>query len=67
MPWRPPKKITIIISLLLEILGLFLGLVALGYVPISGFTLEPVFALVGIILCIIGWVLMLIGALVKGV
>jgi hypothetical protein len=36
-------------------------------VPISGFTLEPVFALVGIILCIIGWVLMLIGALVKGV
>jgi len=67
MPWSPPKKITLIISLILEILGLLLSLVALGFIFIEGFSLGPEFALVGTILCIVGWALMLIGALFKGV
>jgi hypothetical protein len=67
MPWSPPKKITIIISLILEILGLFLSLVALGYIFIESFSLGPEFALVGTILCFVGWILMVIGALFKGI
>jgi len=67
MPWSPPKKITIIIALILEILGVFLSLVAVGLLHITGFNLPVEFALVGTILCVIGWVLMLIGAIYKGV
>jgi hypothetical protein len=67
MPWSPPKKITLVVSFLLEILGLLLSLVALGFVFIEGWSLGPEFALIGTILCFIGWILMVIGALFKGV
>lgn len=67
MPWSPPKKITIIIALILEILGLFLSLVASGLLSIEGFNLPPFVAFLGAVLCFIGWILMVIGAVFKGV
>ena len=67
MPWSPPKKITIIIALILEILGLFLSLVATGLLYIEGFNLPPFVAFLGAVLCFIGWILMVIGAVFKGV
>jgi len=65
MPWSPPKKTTIIISLILELVGVLLGVIALNYIP--GLTLDIIYALIGFLLCLIGWFLMLLGVLFKGI
>jgi len=64
MPWSPPTKLNIIITLILEIIGLVLTLLALGIIPAEG--IPVIVALVGTILCIVGWVLLIIGVMVKG-
>ncbi len=66
MGWSPPKKITVTISLLFEILGLFLGLVAFGIIQLEDFSLSPEYEIVGLVLCFVGWLILLAGVLVRG-
>jgi len=65
MPYSPPTKMTIIISLIILIIGFILGLVGL-YVPAVK-NWSEILVLIGLILCSLAWVLMLLGVLIRGI
>ncbi|MHA1265476.1 MAG: hypothetical protein ACTSRS_09600 [Candidatus Helarchaeota archaeon] len=71
MGWSPPRKITVVFSVLILILGLAIGLVATGFLVIP--ELEAFFGgntslmfLVSLILLGLAWLILLIGVLVRG-
>lgn len=65
MGWSPPKKVTVVLTLFIEILGLVIGLTAFGIIEI-GVTLDPIFVIVGLGLCFLGWIILLLGVMVRG-
>lgn len=65
--WSPPKKVTYLVSIVLEIIGFILGLIASGIIPVAGISLNQIWLMVSLILLLIGWLLLLIGILFRGV
>ncbi|MFX0140447.1 MAG: hypothetical protein ACFFDN_42805 [Candidatus Hodarchaeota archaeon] len=65
MPYSPPTKMTIIISVICLIIGFVLGIVGL-YVPAVKDWSE-ILILIGLILCCIAWVLMFLGVMIRGI
>ena len=71
MPYSPPKKATLIISLIFELLGIIIGLLGLygyGYLlPISlGMNNDTLFVIVGFLLTLIGWLIVYLGVRLRG-
>ena len=69
MRWSPPKKGTVIISLLLEIIGIICGII--GYLALAplyeGLDLNPIIFYLGLGLTFFAWLLMFIGVKYKGI
>ena len=73
MPWSPPKKISVQISLAFQIIGIFFGLLSSGLTGLDSFVVEliPVFqdfhiyGLIGTLICFIGWILLMLGVLFR--
>lgn len=76
MQWSPPKKFTVIISSLLQIVGFVFGLVGTefleldlaGYIEnlgLGSWSLNMI-GLFGILICTVGWALLLLGVFLRG-
>lgn len=66
MPWTPPKKVTVVITLFAEIVGLIFGLVAIGVLH-ADFGIDPFYVgLIGTFICFIGWLFLLLGVIIRG-
>jgi len=66
MGWSPPKKITVVFSLLLLLLGLVLGLAGTGLIQLD-LGLDPnVMIILGFFVEAIAWALLMLGILVRG-
>ena len=72
--YSPPKKITIIISLLLLVLGFVFGIIAflgyagewLSFLALGGYSARQVCYLLGFIFCGLAWFLIVLGVMVRG-
>ncbi|MEJ2277453.1 MAG: hypothetical protein P8Y70_06850 [Candidatus Lokiarchaeota archaeon] len=71
--WSPPKKVTVIISFIILLLGiglfiyLLLGDISMfPDIPISGYSKLTIYSMISIGLVFIAWFLMLLGVLVRG-
>jgi hypothetical protein len=64
MPYSPPKRVTIMLSLLILIIGIVLGICGnLGYLG----SYSNICVYVGFGLCFLSWLLMWIGVKFRGV
>ncbi|TFF87816.1 MAG: hypothetical protein EU548_09740 [Promethearchaeota archaeon] len=75
MSWSPPKKITVIISFIILVLGvgLFLYLILgepllsiLPVIPIVEYSQFQIYSMIAIGLVFLAWLIMLLGVLVRG-
>ena len=73
MPWSPPKKISVQISLALQIIGIFFGLIGSGItglerimiVLIPSIQNSQIYGLFGTIICFIGWIFLMLGVMFR--
>ncbi|NVM28019.1 MAG: hypothetical protein HWN65_04170 [Candidatus Helarchaeota archaeon] len=65
MGWSPPRKVTVVLTLFIEIFGLLLGLGAHSVFEL-GVQLDPIFVIVGFGLCFVGWLVLLLGVMIRG-
>ncbi|MBD3229808.1 MAG: hypothetical protein GF329_16620 [Candidatus Lokiarchaeota archaeon] len=68
MPWSPPKKITVIITVILEIIGLILAFLgSLNMIPIIGsMDFNLISNISGYLICFFGWFILLLGVFLRG-
>ncbi|MHA1657758.1 MAG: hypothetical protein ACTSUT_01375 [Promethearchaeota archaeon] len=71
MAYSPPKKATLIMSLILEIIGIIIGLMGLyGYctiIPINiGMDINQICVILGFVLTLIGWFILYLGVKLRG-
>jgi hypothetical protein len=66
MGWSPPKKITVVVSLLLLLLGLVLGLAGTGLLQLDLGIDANVMVILAIFVEAIAWALLMAGVLVRG-
>ncbi len=72
MAYSPPKKTTLIMSLILEIIGIIIGLMGLyGYctiIPINIGTqlINEICVILGFVLTLIGWFILYLGVKLRG-
>ncbi|MFX1476836.1 MAG: hypothetical protein ACFFCI_01775 [Promethearchaeota archaeon] len=72
--YSPPKKITIIVSFLLLVLGMVFGIIAflgyagqwLSFLAIGGYSARQVCYVIGFGLCGLAWLLIVLGVMVRG-
>ncbi len=75
MPWSPPTKIIVQISLVAQLMGVFFGLIGSGMIGLDSIVVrlypaiqDPrVYGLIGTVICFFGWILMMLGVLFKQV
>ena len=67
MPWSPPKKATVVVTLFIEIFGLIFGLIAVGVIVFDAPFHREWFGLIGAILCFVGWFILLLGVMLRGI
>lgn len=67
MPWSPPRKGTLTLSFILEVLGLIVGLAAYGLVQLEALNIDPDYVIYGLYLCFAGWVLLVLGIRFRGI
>jgi len=73
MPWSPPTKIVVQISLAAQIIGVFFGLIGGGLIGLDRIVVnlypaiqDPRFyGLIGTLICFLGWILMMLGVMFK--
>lgn len=63
MPYSPPKKATLILSLIFVLAGIILGLMALYGVVISK---NDLYVVIGFGLTLIGWLIVYLGIITRG-
>jgi hypothetical protein len=66
MGWSPPKKITVVVSLLLLLLGLVLGLAGTGLIQLDLGIDANIMVILAIFVEAIAWALLMAGVLVRG-
>ena len=67
MGWSPPKKITLVVSVFVELIGIIVGLAAQGMFAVSLPLLDPsIWSLIALFIVFLGWLLMVLGVIVRG-
>ena len=68
MPWTPPKKTTVILTIILEVIGLILAFIGIFGVisPIESIDINLILNITGLLLSFIGWIILLLGILLRG-
>ncbi len=72
MPYSPPKKSTLMLSLLLELLGVILAfsgfLDTFAPQPVAlGYNMNELCIIIGLILTLISWFIMFLGVKFRGI
>ena len=73
MPWSPPKKFSVQISLAAQIIGIFFGLIGSGVTGLDSIIIElipviqnpHIYGLIGTLICFMGWILMMLGVMFR--
>ena len=67
MGWSPPKKVTMVVSVFVVLIGLVLGLAANGLFAVTLPLFDStIWNLIALFIVFLGWLLMVLGVIVRG-